>query len=135
MKKQQFLTAMFILMTSFMLFGCNGPEKKDFYGWWKPEKPSLMNNNPLFISENEVILGKKYKITEWIKEDNSFKIAFDNIVASLELTTNGNLIVTPKVYMGTSRVFIPTTEEEVKAEEAKREERWKNMTKSKPDPF
>lgn len=94
-----------------------------------------MNNNPLFISEDEVILGKKYKITEWIKEDNSFKIAFDNIIASLELTKNGNLIVTPKVYMGSSMVFIPTTEEEVKAEKAKREERWKNMTKSKSDPF
>lgn len=122
-------------MTSFILCSCNGPEQKDFYGWWKPENPSLMNNKPLFISENEVILGKKYKITEWIKEDNSFKIAFDNIVASLELTKNGNLIVTPKVYLGSAMVFIPTTEEEVKADEAKREQRWKNMTKSKSDPF
>ena len=94
-----------------------------------------MNNKPLFISENEVILGKKYKITEWMKADNSFKIAFDNIVASLELTKNGNLIVTPQVYLGSAMVFIPTTAEEVKADEAKREQRWKNMTESKSDPF
>lgn len=118
-----------------ILCGCNGTPKEKFYGWWKPENPSLMNNKPLYISESEIISGKKYKITEWIKEDGKYKIAFDNIVVSLELTKNGNLIFIPQVYLGSAHVFIPTTESEVKADEAKRKERLKNMTKSKSDPF
>lgn len=135
MKKQQFLTIVLILLTSFILCGFNGMTQKDFYGWWKPESPTVANNNPCFITENEITFGKTYKITKWIKEDDSYKIAFDNIVATLQLTKNGNLIITPQVYLGSSMVFVPTTEEEVKADEAKRKERLKNMTKSTPDPF
>lgn len=124
----------FILILVFFLGACNSSSQEDIYGWWKPEKPTLMNNRCIYISKDIFKDNKEYKIIKWEKIDNSFSISFNNITALLNINDAGVLSITPQV-IGGVYTFIRTTESEAKKIEDERKSKLKKLTTSHPDPF
>lgn len=131
--KKIFLLIFILILVSF-LGACNSSSQEDIYGWWKPEKPTLMNNRCIYISKDIFKDNKEYKIIKWEKIDNSFSISFNNITALLNINDAGVLSITPQV-IGGVYTFIRTTESEAKKIEDERKSKLKKLTTSHPDPF
>ncbi len=133
MKKPLFLTLIFVL--SSFLIGCNSTSKEDLYGWWKPEKPTLMNNKCIYISEKIFKDNKEYQITKWEKKNDSFIMSFDGVTTILNINKAGILSFAPQVFGAGVYTFIRTTEDEVKKIKEEKDKKLKKLTTSHPDPF
>lgn len=132
--KKIFLLIFILILVSF-LGACNSSSQEDIYGWWKPEKPTLMNNRCIYISKDIFKDNKEHKIIKWEKIDNSFSISFNNITALLNINDAGVLSISKQVIGGGVYTFIRTTESEAKKIEDERKSKLKKLTTSHPDPF
>ncbi|WP_143142680.1 MULTISPECIES: hypothetical protein [Desulfovibrio] len=98
--KKYFLLILIFAFSSFLIVGCNSTSKEDLYGWWKPEKTTLMNNKCIYISEKIFKDSKEHQIIQWDKKEDSFVISFDGITAILNINKEGILTITPQVFGG-----------------------------------